>query len=84
MEEANKGVERDAALQGQIEPSEDVPEKYKVSKVGGLDEVDDGDELYLFDVDVGENRRQQDLELGECSVLKSLLEHVGDSKKMSL
>lgn len=55
VKEANKCLKRDVILQGQIESSKNVPRVYKKkSKDRGLDGVEDGGELELFGVDVGE------------------------------
>lgn len=38
----------------EIEYSEDVPKRYKVSREGGLDGVEDGNGVDFFDIDVGD------------------------------
>lgn len=56
MTEAERYVKRDAVLGGRLERFENVPERYKVTKKSGLDGVENGGELGLFEIGAGDEK----------------------------
>lgn len=54
MEKTHTCVKRDAILKARIVSLEHVLEMYRVRRKSGLDGVEEGDELQLFDIDVDE------------------------------